>query len=187
MSEIPRREFLAAAGGSLAAAWVLADPAHLKATAEWVVALGNRRVRYEFLTADQAAVLDAATAQILPSDDTPGAREARVVNFMDRSLATWAKDQRPAMTKVVKDLDARARKVDATAKSFAALSAERQRDVIAWLEKEKPDSFNALRGATIVGTLSNPEYGGNFEKNGWKMLGFVDRFSWSAPFGHYDR
>lgn len=187
MSEIPRREFLAAAGGSLAAAWVMADPGHLKATAEWVVALGNRRVRYDVLTADQAATLDAATAQILPSDGTPGAREARVVNFIDRSLATWAKDQRPAFTKLVKDLDARAGKVDAKAQSFATLSADRQRDVIAWLEREKPESFNALRGATLVGTLSNPEYGGNFDKNGWKMLGFVDQFSWSAPFGHYDR
>ena len=171
----------------MAAAWVLADPALLRATGEWVLALGRERVRYDHLTLDQAAVLDAATAQILPTDDTPGAREARVVNFIDRSLATWAKDQRRAIAKLVKELDARARKVDRAAKSFAALSDERQRAAIAWLEKEKPESFNALRGATIVGALANPEYGGNFEKNGWKMLGFVDQFSWSAPFGHYDR
>jgi gluconate 2-dehydrogenase gamma chain len=34
--------------------------------------------------------------------------------------------------------------------------------------------------------LSNPEYGGNFNKMGWKLIGFDDRFSWAPPFGWYD-
>ena len=44
-----------------------------------------------------------------------------------------------------------------------------------------------MRGATIAGMFSNPEYGGNRDKIGWKLLGFEDRFSWAAPFGWYDR
>ena len=35
--------------------------------------------------------------------------------------------------------------------------------------------------------LANPEYGGNSDKIGWKLIGFDDRFSWGAPFGWYDR
>jgi hypothetical protein len=35
--------------------------------------------------------------------------------------------------------------------------------------------------------LASPEHGGNFEKIGWKMIGFDDRFVWTAPFGWYDR
>lgn len=40
--------------------------------------------------------------------------------------------------------------------------------------------------ATITGFLANPEYGGNTGKIGWKLIGFEDRFVWSAPFGWYD-
>ena len=39
----------------------------------------------------------------------------------------------------------------------------------------------------MAGMLANPEYGGNYNKSGWKMIGFVDQFSWSAPFGWYDQ
>jgi hypothetical protein len=35
--------------------------------------------------------------------------------------------------------------------------------------------------------FANPEYGGNRDKIGWKMIGFDDRFSWGPPFGWYDR
>jgi len=43
-----------------------------------------------------------------------------------------------------------------------------------------------LRGATVTGMFANPEYGGNANKAGWKLIGFDDRFSWAAPFGWYD-
>jgi hypothetical protein len=39
---------------------------------------------------------------------------------------------------------------------------------------------------TITGFLANPEYGGNSGKVGWRLVGFEDRFAWSAPFGWYD-
>ena len=186
MSDIPRRSFLAVAGGGLAGAWLLADAGHLQATAEYVARLRGAPV-FEVLTAEEAAVLDAAAAQIIPSDDTPGAREARVVNFIDRSIATWAEEQRPVMRKLVRELNSRARRVNRQARTFAALSEAEQHRVIESLEKDRHESFFALRGATIVGMLANPEYGGNHQKSGWRMLGFVDQFSWSAPFGHYDR
>jgi len=59
--------------------------------------------------------------------------------------------------------------------------------VIASLEKDKHPFFDALRGATIAGMFANPEYGGNHDKAGWKLIGFDDRFSWAEPFGWYDR
>ena len=42
-----------------------------------------------FLTAAEAADVEAVAAQIIPTDDTPGAREAGVVHFIDRALATF--------------------------------------------------------------------------------------------------
>ena len=188
MTDFSRRGFIATAGGALAAAWLTADAAKLLAAAEHAARAGRESPPppFQFLTAAQAADLDAATSQIIPSDDTPGAREAHVVYFIDQSLATWAKDQRPHFTKGLAELRTRAAKAHPSAGSFAALMNEQQRDIIASLEKDKHPFFQALRGATIAGMFTNPSYGGNFNKSGWKLIGFDDRFSWAAPFGWYD-
>jgi gluconate 2-dehydrogenase gamma chain len=183
MSNLSRRQFVTSAAASAAAAWLAFETRD-------VLAAGLHAMRaepFQFLNAADAADLEAATAQIIPSDGSPGAREARVVHFIDRSLATFAKDQRGIFAKGVKELRKRSAKIQRGADSFAALSNEHQIAVIAALEKDKHPFFDALRGATIVGMLSTPEYGGNFEKTGWKLIGFNDQFSWAQPFGWYDR
>jgi gluconate 2-dehydrogenase gamma chain len=188
MTEMSRRGFITAAGGTFAAAWLTADVANLIASGEFAARAGteNPPPPFTFLTAAQAADLDAATSQIIPSDDTPGAHEARVVYFIDKSLATWARDQRPAFKKGLAELRVRTKKQNPSAASFAALTEEQRHAVIASLETDKDPFFFVLRGATVTGMLSNPSYGGNFEKAGWKLIGFDDRFSWTAPFGWYD-
>ncbi len=186
MTALDRRAFLTAAGGTLAAAWLATDVAKLLAAGQYAAAAGRQEPppAFEFLRPDEAADLEAATSQIIPSDDTPGAREARVVYFIDHGLATWQKEQRNAFKKGIAELRKRARAHGAS--TFAALTDAQQHSVIAALDKENHEFFFALRGATIVGMLSNPDYGGNFEKSGWTMIGFVDRFSWAPPFGWYD-
>src|SRR5579884_3439620 len=42
----------------------------------------------KFLTAEDYAVLDAFTAILIPTDETPGAREAHVVPFIDFTLSS---------------------------------------------------------------------------------------------------
>lgn len=185
MSDISRRGFIAAAGGAVAAVWLTADAASLLASGRHA-SLSSDDDPFKFLTADQAADLDAATSQLIPSDGTPGAHEARVVYFIDQSLATWAKEQRPVFSSGIAELRKRASAAVPGATSFASLTAEQQRAVIASLEKDKHQFFFALRGATIVGMFANPEYGGNADKTGWKLIGFDDRFSWAPPFGWYD-
>jgi hypothetical protein len=46
------------------------------------------------VSAEQAAEIEAAARRIIPTDDTLGAREARVIYFIDRTLATFATDNR---------------------------------------------------------------------------------------------
>ena len=41
------------------------------------------------LDAEQARALDAAAELIVPKTDTPGAREAKVPQFVDRAVATY--------------------------------------------------------------------------------------------------
>ena len=191
MNDYSRRGFLAAAGGALAAAWLTADVPKLLATAEDAARAGREEPPppFQFLTAAQAADLEAATSQIFPSDDTPGAKEAHVVYFIDKALATWQKDQRPDFTKGLAELARRASAAsggNGTSRRFAALTAEQQHDIIAALETDKDPFFFSLRGATIAGMFANPEYGGNYRKLGWQLVGFNDQFSWTAPFGWYD-
>jgi gluconate 2-dehydrogenase gamma chain len=189
MAEFSRRQFIAATGGTLASIWLAAEAKELIAAGAHAARAARQATPppFQVLTADQAADLEAATAQIVPADETPGAKEARVVYFIDKSLATFAKEQRPIFEKGLKDLRSRTAKVNRNAKSFAALTEDQQIAVLTKLEKDKSEFFEALRSATIVGMLANPEYGGNYNKVGWKVIGFDDRFSWSAPFGWYDR
>lgn len=58
--------------------------------AEWPVAKRNIAEAGErclFFTEHEWATIEAATARIYPADDQPGAREAKVVRFIDRYLS----------------------------------------------------------------------------------------------------
>ena len=140
---------------------------------------------FRVLSLADARELEAATALIVPTDETPGAREARVVHFIDQSLTTFARDREPLFKAAAADLRKRARRRNAA--SFAALGESDQVKVLEDMEKSAPDHFDAIWSATIAGMLTNPEHGGNFGKSGWKWIGFNDQFSWAAPFGWYDR
>jgi hypothetical protein len=183
MTDISRRKFFAASGAAAASVWLTAN-AHEVIAAGLHAAKANR---FEILSDADGADIEAAAAQIIPTDATPGAREARVVYFMDRALGTFAKDQRALFEKGAKGLRARAAKVQPGAKSFAALTSAKQIAVLTAMEKDKDPFFNALRFGTMAGMLANPDYGGNYNKTGWSMIGFNDQFSWAAPFGWYDR
>ncbi|HEY9229570.1 MAG TPA: gluconate 2-dehydrogenase subunit 3 family protein [Gemmatimonadaceae bacterium] len=183
MTDVSRRKFIAAAGVGAASVWLTLE-------AHELLALGAQAAQakqFTVLSAQDAADIEAAAAQIIPTDDTPGAREARVIYFIDRALGTVAKDQRPVFENGAKELRARAAKAQPGAKSFAALANDKQMAIIAALEKEKSGFFFALRYGTIAGMLGHPDQGANYNKVGWKLIGFDDRFSWSAPFGWYDR
>jgi hypothetical protein len=183
MSEFSRRQFVALAGSAAAGVW-------LAATRSEMLAAGLHAAqasKFETLSPDDALDIEAAAAQIVPTDSTPGAREARVVYFIDKAISTWAKDQKEAVLSAAKELRSRVAKAQRGAKSFASLTPEKQIAVLTAMEKEKPQFFNPLRYGTIAGMLANPEWGGNYQKIGWRWIGFDDRFSWAPPFGWYDQ
>jgi gluconate 2-dehydrogenase gamma chain len=183
MSEYSRRRFVAIAGSAAASAWFAATRSEFLAAGLHAA----RASRFETLSDADAAEIEAAAAQIIPTDETPGAREARVIYFIDKALSTFAKDEKDAMLGAVKQLRTHAAKAQAGAKSFAALSSDQQIAILTAMEKDKKSGFGVLRYATISGMLANPEWGGNYQKIGWKWIGFDDRFSWGPPFGWYDQ
>ncbi len=183
-----RRAFLALSSAALATLWLTADAEEVRASLRHAAhaARPGKPLAWETFTPEQAADVEAITAQIIPTDATPGAREARAVNFIDHSLANWGKSGAPEFLKGLAELNAEAAKRWPGAGSFAKLSASRQVELLMAWEKDKKPFFDAVRSATITGTFSNPEYGGNYDTIGWKIIGFEDRFAWQPPFGYYD-
>ncbi|HEX6315027.1 MAG TPA: gluconate 2-dehydrogenase subunit 3 family protein [Gemmatimonadaceae bacterium] len=180
-----RREFVAAAT-SLGAVWLLADVTERgNAMAHAAHQLTQAQPTLSVLTREQAAELEAFASRIIPSDDTPGAREAGVVYFIDRGLATWAKDQVPAFTdglnKLSRDVAAKFRGQT----RLSALTPAQQDDVLRSIERTP--FFGLMRFATISGMFSLPSYGGNRDYAGWKLVDQEPAMEFRAPFGWYDQ
>lgn len=185
-SEVNRREFVFGLAGVAASAWLSTHLSELNGIATSAGSIPPDEP-YEFFTPEQARDFDAISAQIVPTDETPGAREAHVVRFVDRALATVYKQVQPISQKAFKALgDAVAAKTPGS-RSFAALSDADQIAFLTTLEKADPATFDFFRGGTMLGMFVDPIHGGNFNKVGWKMIGFDDRYSWTPPFGYYDR
>jgi gluconate 2-dehydrogenase gamma chain len=181
-----RRAFLAASGTAIASAWLAADPDQLRAS---LAHARDARAAalpppWEFLTPEQAADMDAIAAQIIPTDDLPGAREAGVVHFVDHSLATWGQDQRDPFASGLDELNRDAQRRWPGTGRFATLSPARQVELLR--AAEKTPFFQMMRFVTVAGTFANPSWGGNHDHIGWRILGFEDRFVWQPPFGAYD-
>ena len=129
--------------------------------------------------------MEAVAAQVIPTDDTPGSREARTVYFIDRALGTFDREKQPVYRKGLQELAARTAEMFPGAAKFSALTSEQQIQLLTAIEKT--EFFNQVRLHTIVGFFANPEYGGNYNEIGWKLIGFEDKFVFSPPFGYYDR
>jgi gluconate 2-dehydrogenase gamma chain len=152
-----------------------------------------------FLNPVEGAAVDAVTARIMPGDASdPGAREADVVTYIDRSLAGFMRDQqgfyREALHALdgfceekqgsrfadlpVADQDALLSRLDAGA-SGDGLDQELGHDPRAQLLVRL---FAMLREHTIQGFFADPAYGGNQGEVGWRLVGFP-----GARFGYDER
>lgn len=181
-----RRAFLVESVTGLGAAWVATHYSSILAAEEYVqqAARSGQPATFAFFTAEQAAEIEAMAAQIIPTDDTPGAREARVVHFIDRTLTTFARTSQPLYTQGLADLQAQSKQRFPNASRFSALTSEQQIQVLTAMEKTP--FFNMVRTHTIAGFFASPVHGGNADKVGWKLVGFDDSLNHKPPFGYYD-
>jgi gluconate 2-dehydrogenase gamma chain len=181
-----RREFLIESASGIGAAWIVANYSEIVAAQEFVQneAQTARARGFAFFTAAQAAEVDAMTAQIIPTDATPGAREARVVAFIDRALVTFERDRQADYTKGLDELAARTEQLSPHAQRFSRLMSEQQIRVLTAIE-DTP-FFELVRRHTITGFFSSPIHGGNYGKVGWELIGYDDSLDHEPPFGYYD-
>lgn len=126
--------------------------------------------KLESFSAEEAAEVEALASLIIPSGTTPGAREAGVVYFIDRALATFESGKREIYRKGLVMVQARRRELFPNYPNTAALKPDEQLRLAQSIEKT--DLFETLRVHTIMGFLAPPQYGGNQNEAGWKLIGF---------------
>jgi len=177
---LSRRTLLKGAGLAGAAAMGAAAPSSLiAADSSTEPAAPEFNEALEVLTAEEAQTLEVICDCLIPSDDNgPGAREARAVHYIDRSLASHASEDRQDYLISLSAINDYARKT--RGKAYFELIRDQQDSILLALQQNKipgcsPSSsgfFNMVRSDTIDGTFSDPYYGGNQGFVGWDMLGY---------------
>jgi gluconate 2-dehydrogenase gamma chain len=197
-----RRQFLLHSATGVSAVWLSANWPSLLAAADHAhtQARSTSSKKLEFFTAEEATEVEAITARIIPSDETPGAREAGVVYFIDRALVTFAKDQQKTYRNGLPALQAQTKTMFPSVRSFSAASAEQQDEVLRSVAGHAGGSnyifgtgadsagfFETIRAHTICGFLVDPDTRGNPNGVGWKLIGRDREHAFQPPFGHYDK
>jgi gluconate 2-dehydrogenase gamma chain len=205
-SNLSRRWFLSQSLTGISAAWMSAHwPAMLSAaTYARHAAQSAAPAKFEFFSADHAAEVDAISARIIPTTDTPGAHEAGVVFFIDRALATFAKDDQKAYTEGLPELHAKTHEMFPSTQKFSAATLEQQDQILQSLDEQSSAAagsrrsrrgaaaqsfFETVRVHTIMGFLIDPDSDkrGNRDAVGWKVIGRDNEHMFQPPFGYYDK
>lgn len=181
--ELSRRGFLRFVSSTAGAAWLAAQWPAVLAAAQDAAAARDAAAAFESLTPEQAADLAAIAAQIIPSDETPGATEAGVVYFIDTALRTFMSAAADPVGKGLRALNRKAAAAVAGAR-FAGLPAATQAELLK--AEDATPFFRTVHFMTVAGMFAMPAYGGNQKDAGWKLIGFDHRHAWAPPFGHYD-
>ena len=200
-----RRGFLSQTLTGLSAAWISANwPAMLSAAAHAHAASQSAAsAKFEFFTPEQAIEVETLSARIIPTTDTPGAREAGVVFFIDRALVTFAKDNQKMYAEGLLAVQARVKELFPGTEKFSAATPEQQDHVLESLDEQSSRDgrrpfrpvgggqsfFETVRVDTVMGFLIDPDADkkGNRGGVGWKVIGRENEHMFQPPFGYYDK
>lgn len=138
-----------------------------------------RREALEHLTAAESDLLEAVVDRLIPADELgPGAKEARVVHYIDRALGSALANSRQAYASGLAALDKYA--TASRGKGFLELPPHDQDSVLIDVETggatgftgSSAQFFTMVLGHTRQGMFSDPYYGGNANFIGWDLLGY---------------
>ncbi len=203
--DLSRRGFLSQSLTGISAAWISAHWPAMLSVASYArqAALSAAPAKFDFFSPEQAAEIDAMSARIIPTTDTPGAHEAGVVFFIDRALATFAKDDHKTYVQGLPELQGRVLELFPAVAKFSAATPEQQDQILRSLDGQAPGGgsrrsrrstavqsfFETLRVHTIMGFLIDPDSDkrGNRDAVGWKVIGREPEHMFQPPFGYYDK
>jgi gluconate 2-dehydrogenase gamma chain len=209
ITELDRRNFLFRGLAALGATWTAAHWPSIVAAAEHAhhVTLFPEDQKWEFFTPAEAKEVEAVASCIIPSDGTPGAREAGVVYFIDRALVTFSVDDQKTYRQGLPELQKRVAELFPGLAAFSVATPEQQIAVLESLDElgdktatQRPQRlryrasaaqplFETLRVHTIAGFLIDPEVErkGNRGGVGWTVIGRELGHSFQPPFSAIDK
>ena len=168
-------------GDSLSRRWFLQGTSALAVLAltDAACAARDEGAAFEILSASDAKELEAIAARIIPTTDTPGAREAGVIYFMDKALGSFMSDELESIRSGLAEFES------GLSTSFSDLSEADQDEYLR--ARENSVFFNDVHFMTIAGFFGMSSHGGNRDRIGWKLIGFEGHGGeWTPPFGYYD-
>ncbi|MGI9202892.1 MAG: gluconate 2-dehydrogenase subunit 3 family protein [Woeseiaceae bacterium] len=141
----------------------------------------QEEIVFATLDVEEAVEFEAILARILPATDTPGAREAGVIHFLDQTFATF---NAPMLNPARGGLQ----QFQSGIAGGAAFSTLTEMDQDAYLEtQENTPFFGMIRFLTLCGFFGMSKYGGNKDDIGWNLVGVdPNAHVYESPFGYYD-
>ena len=129
----------------------------------------------------EAREFEAIAARIIPTTDTPGAKEAGVIWFFDQTFGTFNAGDLEVARKGLANFQ-EALNDD---RLFSALTDAEQDAHLA--TQDETQFFELMHFMTLCGFFGMGKYGGNNDDIGWKLLGIdPNQHVFTSPFGYYD-
>ena len=181
---LSRRHFMQGSGILASSSLLRLSVPAILAAAQTACSARDEGATFVTLTASEAVELEAIAARILPTTDTPGAREAGVIYFMDNVLGEKFSEMLSGVRSSLADFqEGIADRFEGTLK-FSDLS-EADQDV--WIGvNETTQFFSVARTLTLWGFFAMSSYGGNKDNIAWDLIDFNGHGAYLPPFGHYD-
>ena len=179
--DVTRRGFLLNSATLAGASWAKLVLPALAGLSQAACTAKEQEQAFVVLTPDEAREFEAIAARILPTTDTPGAREAGVIHFFDQTFASF---NAPMLAPARGMLQQFAGALGGEA-PFSALP---ESDQDAFLEtQQNTPFFGMVRFLTLCGFFGMEKYGGNRDGVGWSLVGMTPHtHAYQSPFGYYD-
>src|SRR5579872_2398289 len=176
--KVSRREWMLASSLGLLALWpeILAAQEHARHAA------ATPGAAFTYFDPATAAEIEAIAGQIIPTDETPGAREAGVIYVIDHALSTFDNESQQHYKTGLAELQSKRAAMFPGSKSIAALKPDQQLALVKSIDGTP--FFETVRTHTIIGFLNSPDQGGNRDYIGWKLLGMDHQMVYQPPFGY---
>jgi gluconate 2-dehydrogenase gamma chain len=135
---------------------------------------------WRFFSGAEAMVVDAVAEQIIPADQDAGARDANVVNYIDRQLVGPFETHQPTYRTGIVGVQQTSHALFGS--NFETLEWARQTEVLRALERGDPPGavwenassrsfFELIRDHTMQGFYGSPRHGGNRGFVSFDMIG----------------
>jgi gluconate 2-dehydrogenase gamma chain len=137
----------------------------------------NKMASLKVLSEEEAVTLAAIAGRIFPKTDTPGAVEIGAVNYIDIALAGDYAALAPLYRQGLRALQRYSR--TKFGKRFFELADDDMDAVLRDFEAGNADSFKpaaeffeTVRYHVLEGVFCEPQYGGNKNMAGWRLVNF---------------